>query len=68
MNHYPPERCDREDCSVNFNFDLNEQGCWFNMPAIPAGFGWSTDEHDGQGLTVVLFFQLDLSRILLDST
>ena len=42
MKHYPPERCDREHCSVNFNFDLNENGGWFNMRAIPAGFGWST--------------------------
>ena len=26
MAHYPPERCEREHCSVNFNFDLNEHG------------------------------------------
>ena len=47
MKHYPPERCDREHCSVNFNFDLNENDAWVNLATIPAGFGWSTDHHAG---------------------
>lgn len=47
--HYPPERCDREHCSVNFNFDLNEAGGWVNLASIPAGFGWSADERTGYG-------------------
>ena len=46
--HYPPETCVAEHCSVNFNFDLIETAGWFNMHAIPQGFGWSdVDPGDG---------------------
>ena len=49
MKHYPPETCEREHCSVNFNFDLNEHDAWINIDTIPAGLGWSSGDGFGGG-------------------
>lgn len=42
--HYPPGRCQREHCSVNFNFDLDENAGWVNLKTIPKGFRWNAED------------------------